>query len=73
MQNELLVQKYKRYLLLEKGLSKNTISAYLTDLRKLIKYVEMNELSVKDLKTSHLEEFLAELYDQGIKARSKGP
>ncbi len=70
MQNEHLVQKYKRYLLLEKGLSKNTISAYLTDLRKLIKYVEMNELSVKDLKTSHLEEFLAELYDQGIKARS---
>lgn len=70
MQNELLVQKYKRYLLLEKGLSKNTISAYLTDLRKLIKYVEINELSVKDLKTSHLEEFLAELYDQGIKARS---
>ena len=70
MQNELLLQKYKRYLLLEKGLSKNTISAYLTDLRKLIKYVEMNELSVKDLKTSHLEEFLAELYDQGIKARS---
>lgn len=70
MQNELLVQKYKRYLLLEKGLSKNTISAYLTDLRKLIKYVEINELSVKDLKISHLEEFLAELYDQGIKARS---
>ncbi len=70
MQNELLLQKYKRYLLLEKGLSKNTISAYLTDLRKLIKYVEINELSVKDLKISHLEEFLAELYDQGIKARS---
>lgn len=70
MQNELLVQKYKRYLLLEKGLSKNSISAYLTDLRKLIKYVEENELSIKDLKTSHLEEFLAEQYDQGIKARS---
>lgn len=70
MQNELLVQKYKRYLLFEKGLSKNSISAYLTDLRKLIKYVEENELSIKDLKTSHLEEFLAEQYDQGIKARS---
>src|SRR5690554_1859788 len=70
MQNELLVQKYKRYLLLEKGLSKNSISAYLTDLRKLIKYVKKNQLSIKDLKTSHIEEFLAQLYDDDIKARS---
>ena len=70
MQNELLVQKYKRYLLLEKGLSISAISAYLTDLRKLSKYVEENELSIKDLKTYQLEEFLAEQYDQGIKARS---
>ena len=70
MKNEILVQKYRRYLLLEKGLSKNTVSAYMTDLRKLINYVEEHELSIKNLKTSHLEEFLAELYDQNIKPRS---
>ena len=70
MKNELLVQKYRRYLLLERGLSKNTISAYMTDLLKLISYVEEHELSIKDLKTSHLEEFLAGLYVQGIKPRS---
>ena len=70
MKNEILVQKYRRYLLLEKGLSKNTVSAYMTDLRKLIIYVEEHELSIKNLKTSHLEEFLAGLYDQGIKPRS---
>lgn len=70
MQNDPLVQKYRRYLLLEKGLSKNSISAYLTDLHKLLKYVEGKELSIKDITTSHLEEFLAELYDSKIKARS---
>lgn len=70
MHRELLVQKYKRYLLLEKGLSKNSISAYLTDLNKLLKYVAEEDLSVIDLKTSDLEEFLAKLYVQGIKARS---
>ena len=65
-----MIQKYKRYLLLEKGLSKNSISAYLTDLNKLMKYAEENELAVTDITTSHLEEFLAQLYDQDIKPRS---
>ncbi|HUI32865.1 MAG: site-specific tyrosine recombinase XerD [Dysgonamonadaceae bacterium] len=70
MKNDQMIQKYKRYLLLEKGLSKNSISAYLTDLNKLMKYAEENELAVTDITTSHLEEFLAQLYDQDIKPRS---
>ena len=70
MKNELLTQKYKRYLLLEKGLSKNSISAYITDLNKLLKFVEEKQLSVQKLKTSDLEEFLAELHDVGMKSRS---
>ena len=70
MNNDQLIQKYKRYLLLEKGLSKNSISAYLTDLNKLMNYALEKELAIKDIKTNHLEEFLAELYDQGIKPRS---
>ena len=70
MNSDLLVQKYKRYLLLEKGLSQNTVAAYLTDLNKLLRFVESKELSVKEIETSHIEEFLAQLYDDGIKARS---
>lgn len=70
MKNDQIIQKYKRYLLLEKGLSKNSISAYLTDLNKLMKYAEENELTITDITTSHLEEFLAQLYDQNIKPRS---
>ncbi|MFA5463783.1 MAG: site-specific tyrosine recombinase XerD [Dysgonamonadaceae bacterium] len=70
MKNDRMIQKYKRYLLLEKGLSKNSISAYLTDLNKLMKCAEENELAVTDITTSHLEEFLAQLYDQDIKPRS---
>lgn len=70
MQSDPIVQKYKRYLLLEKGLSKNSISAYSTDLNKLLRYVEEKQMSVKEVKTADLEEFLAQLYDNGIKARS---
>ncbi|HBK41802.1 MAG TPA: tyrosine recombinase XerD, partial [Porphyromonadaceae bacterium] len=34
MQRNSPVEKYKRYLLLERGLSSNTIDAYMTDLQK---------------------------------------
>lgn len=70
MNSKHLVQKYKRYLLLEKGLSQNTVSAYLTDLNKLLRFVDTRELSIKEIETSHIEEFLAQLYDDDIKARS---
>ncbi len=70
MKNDILVQKYRQYLLLEKGLSPNSISAYMSDLRKLINYAEENQLSIIDITTSNLEELLAQLYDNGIKPRS---
>ena len=70
MNNSLLIQKYRQYLLLEKGLSSNSISAYMTDLRKLLNYATDNELAMKDITTSNLEELFAEQYDKGIKPRS---
>ncbi|MGV8962967.1 MAG: site-specific tyrosine recombinase XerD [Candidatus Saccharimonadaceae bacterium] len=70
MKNNLLVQKYKRYLLLEKGLSSNSISAYMTDLSKLLKFVEEKKLQINEVKIANLEEFLGQLYDQNLKARS---
>lgn len=70
MNTDILVKKYKQYLLLERGLSANSVSAYMTDLGKLIKYTTENQLTIEEVTTSHLEELLADLYDQGIKARS---
>lgn len=68
--NPKIIQKYKRYLLLEKGLSQNSIEAYMTDLQKLVDFMKNHNLTLAEIKLSHLEEFLAELYDQGLKARS---
>ncbi|MDR1951875.1 MAG: site-specific tyrosine recombinase XerD [Bacteroidales bacterium] len=70
MTHNSLIDKYKRYLLLEKGLSKNTIEAYLTDLQKLSDFTQTRDCSFQKLQFSHLEEFLAELYDSGITPRS---
>jgi integrase/recombinase XerD len=70
MQRNSPVGKYKRYLLLEKGLSSNTIDAYMADLQKLLDFAESRNLSLSEISFQHLEEFLAGLYDTGIKARS---
>lgn len=70
MQRNSPVGKYKRYLLLEKGLSSNTIDAYMADLQKVLDFAESRNLSLSEISFQHLEEFLAGLYDTGIKARS---
>ncbi|MEN6588379.1 MAG: site-specific tyrosine recombinase XerD [Proteiniphilum sp.] len=62
--------KYKRYLLLEKGLSPNTIEAYMTDLHKLVDFCDERQLSIHSLRQDHLEEFLATLYDKSLSPRT---
>lgn len=65
-----IVAKYKTYLLLEKGLSQNSIEAYLDDLAKLLHYFESESLTIRDITLDHLQQFVAQLYDLGISARS---
>lgn len=65
-----VVSKYKNYLLLERSLSKNSIAAYMEDLAKLLGYLDNEQLNIRDVKLEHLEQFVAQLYDLGINARS---
>ncbi|WP_298649876.1 site-specific tyrosine recombinase XerD [uncultured Proteiniphilum sp.] len=64
------IEKYKRYLLLEKGLSSNTIDAYMTDLQKLLDFMQIRQLTVSSVQITELEEFLAGLHDKDISPRS---
>ncbi|MDL2214699.1 site-specific tyrosine recombinase XerD [Dysgonomonas sp. OttesenSCG-928-M03] len=68
--DENIVTKYKSYLLLEKALSSNSIEAYMDDLEKLLRYFEAEDLRISDIKLDHLQQFVAQLYDLGINARS---
>lgn len=65
-----IINSYKRYLLLEKGLSKNSIKAYLQDLQKLLDFTEQKHLSLKTIELSDIEGLLADQYDKEISARS---
>ena len=65
------ITEFVSYLKIEKGLSNNSIIAYTNDTNKLKNYCEDNNLSVKEVQYTDLKNFIAELYDLGLSARSQ--
>lgn len=68
---ELIIRKYQQYLKLEKSLSKNTLEAYMTDLGKLLKFLQTENIEILDVCLGDLERFSAGLHDIGIHPRSQ--
>lgn len=66
-----IFSKYKTWLRLEKSLSANSIDAYLTDLDKLIRFMESEGKSYSDITYQDLQQFVAQLHDIGIHPRSQ--
>lgn len=65
-----LTTNYRNYLLLERSLSENSIDAYMTDLAKLVSFIEDEGLKLSEVKLEHLQQFIAALYDLDIHPRS---
>lgn len=68
--NAKLLEQYRQYLRLEQNLTENSVEAYLSDSVKLIDYVETEGLEWREIDYATLQQFLAQLYDIGITARS---
>ena len=71
-----IIKNFRRYLLLERSYSENTLDAYMRDIDKLLlfalrKYTEDGEGALLRVSREDLQEFLAELYDLGIHPRSQ--
>jgi len=68
-----LKKEYEGFLKLEKGLSSNSIGAYLSDIAKLEQYLEhtQNETAVEKLDREQLGQFLAWISELGLSARSQ--
>lgn len=67
----LIIRKYQRYLKLEKALSANTLDAYLTDLDKLLRFLEAENIDMLSVTLDDLQRFAAGLHDIGIHPRSQ--
>ena len=70
-QGKNIIDRYKTYLRLEKALSANSIEAYLSDLDKLIRFIESEGLKFETLTYDDLQQFVAQLRDIGIHPRSQ--
>jgi integrase/recombinase XerD len=66
-------QGYHAFLKLEKSLSVNTISAYLTDLEKLMSYFDIQgtEMKPEKVEYSHLKDFIVWAGELGMSLRSQ--
>ena len=67
------IKEYEGFLKLEKGLSANSISAYLTDIQKLLQYIELNQLKEgpENLGYEQLQHFISWIAAMGLSARSQ--
>ena len=66
------IQDYQFYLKLEKGLAKNSIDSYLRDVKKLINYLDENNIGISPIKISedNLQQFIYHISKQ-VNARSQ--
>ena len=67
------VQGYNDYLVLERGLSKNSVLAYMRDIKQFMEFAvnEENVQAPMDIELPHVERFLGHLYDRGLARNSQ--
>ena len=67
------IKGFKSYLQLEKSLSGHSVEAYLRDVDKLVRYLDLMELklNVDEVKLSHLESFIKWINEIGMDAQSQ--
>ncbi|MDP4798452.1 MAG: tyrosine recombinase XerD [Crocinitomicaceae bacterium] len=68
---ERYIKDFVSFLKIEKGLAENSIFAYQNDVAKLYDFASLRKIAVTELTYPDLKEFVAELYDLGLSARSQ--
>lgn len=66
-----VIDAYEAYLILERGLSDNTREAYVRDVGKLVRYLETEKVTMREVTTDTLRAFAADLFDLGISPRTQ--
>ncbi|MBS3740620.1 MAG: site-specific tyrosine recombinase XerD [Candidatus Cloacimonetes bacterium] len=63
-ENQVLINKFKFYLKVEKGLANNTLDSYLSDIERFAEFLGKNKLD--EIDPSFLEEYINTLYKRGL-------
>ena len=67
----MIAQKYRAYLKLEKGLSTNSVEAYLMDYQRLARYCEVHEIDVVHATFDDLQAFVFDISKEIISVRTQ--
>jgi integrase/recombinase XerD len=70
MDCEKVLSDFISYVVIEKGLSKNTILAYKADILKFIDFAEKKRISLESFEHNDITDFLWEMKAKGLKPRS---
>ena len=67
------IEDFKKYLKIERGLSENSMNAYITDLIKLKSFLEVMEYQIPpdEVTSAHMKALLEHLASNGISARTQ--
>ena len=65
------IKGFKSYLQIERSLSDNSVQAYIQDIKKFANYAILLELNELKIQRENIFDFLSELKDDGIAARSQ--
>lgn len=68
---ERIVGEYELYLRMEKGVADNTREAYVADVGKLLDYLAVSGVALREVTVDTLRYFIGELHDVGISERSQ--
>lgn len=70
---ETYIRRFETYLKLERSFSKNTVSAYLHDIRKFTHYLEENgaDIRIDQMDSTQIEGFFSQIQSQHLKASSQ--
>lgn len=71
MINHTYLKEFRTYLRLERGLSMNSIKAYINDVNKLFDFLEPRQLTVRDINNEDLIKFISWLNELGMLPNSQ--
>lgn len=71
MDKKTVVNRFSRYLVLERGLSANTAAGYMVDVGHLCEFIDANGLDVETVGRDDIISLLCQLHDMGVSPRSQ--